>query len=371
MPLFMDYHKGLNVSIEEVKRAHIADEAVQSKYGVTYHQFWVNEEEGAVFCLMEGPDKESCAAVHREAHGNMACSIVEVAPGFYRLLMGCEYVIDQGHVRRRDGSGDPGIRHILAVNIDGVAASNNHRLTRIRTNIPFGAKERTLFILSQHGGREVNAPHEAAMICVFDSSVSAIRCALAVQKEFHAGGKPDSRQMEAVPCRLGLASGQPLSETGDLFSDVTTLARRLCSVANADELLVSTKFQDFCNVKDFIRDSRFASNVRLLAPREESFLSKLYAVSEEQLCDENFTVDSLSRNIGISRPQLYRKIIALTGKAPNDFIRGLRMDKALSLIKKKAGNISEIALEVGYSNPSYFAKCFQLRYGCKPSRFTA
>src|SRR5687768_17028111 len=99
MPLFMDFHKGLSTSAEEVKKAHIADEAVQSKYGVIYHQFWINEEEGTVFCLMEGPDKESCAAVHREAHGNMACSIVEVNPGWYKLFMGSGHVIEHGQVK--------------------------------------------------------------------------------------------------------------------------------------------------------------------------------------------------------------------------------------------------------------------------------
>src|SRR3989337_4175094 len=120
MPLFVDYHKGLSVSIEDVKKAHIADEAVQSKYGVIYHQFWLNEQDGTVFCLMEGPDKESCAAVHREAHGEVACSIVEVAVGFYPLFLGNGHVLEQGHVRRPDGTPDLGIRNILVINIQGV-----------------------------------------------------------------------------------------------------------------------------------------------------------------------------------------------------------------------------------------------------------
>ena len=156
---------------------------------------------------------------------------------------------------------------------------------------------------------------------------------------------------------------------GDFFSQATTLARRLCSVANDCELLISTGVQDYCNVKELTRDIPSESRVRVLTAREEDFITSLYDISEEKLADENFTVDSLSRNIGMSRPQLYRKMVLLTGKSPNDFIRNLRMDKALSLVRKKAGNISEIALEVGYNNPSYFAKCFQDRYGCTPSRF--
>jgi hypothetical protein len=52
---------------------------------------------------MEGPDKETCEAVHREAHGNVACSIVQVEPGFYKLLMGDDQRVEKGHVKFEDG----------------------------------------------------------------------------------------------------------------------------------------------------------------------------------------------------------------------------------------------------------------------------
>lgn len=135
--------------------------------------------------------------------------------------------------------------------------------------------------------------------------------------------------------------------------------------------MISSKFQASINVNDLRSDSVGPDLVKILTPREQQFITSLFAISEEKLSDDQFTVDILSRNIGMSRPQLYRKIVLLTGKSPNDFIRDLRMDKALSLIKQKAGNVSEIALEVGYNNPSYFARCFHMRYGCTPSRFIA
>jgi AraC-like DNA-binding protein len=73
--------------------------------------------------------------------------------------------------------------------------------------------------------------------------------------------------------------------------------------------------------------------------------------------------------MGVSRPQLYRKTLSLTGRSPIDLISALRMVKAMSLMKSNFGNVSEIALEVGYHNPSYFAKCFQKNFGCPPSEF--
>src|SRR6188472_2803424 len=88
MPLYMDFHKFDSITIEDVKTAHMADVAIQDKYGVKYHQFWVNQDAGTVFCLCEGPDKETCELVHQLAHGNKACALTEVESGFYKALMG-------------------------------------------------------------------------------------------------------------------------------------------------------------------------------------------------------------------------------------------------------------------------------------------
>lgn len=364
--MFMDYHKNtdMRVSVEDVKKAHVADESVQSKYGVIYHQFWVNEDEGTVFCLMEGPDKESCEAVHREAHGNVACAIVEVSAGFYKIFMGDQRPVEHGHVKLPDGNPDAGIRNVLVVIIEGnTNLTNATGYSSLKT--PFTAKDLALAILSRFNGREVRRFHDDSLMAVFDSSANAVQCALEIQEAFLARKSNVENDEWNITFKIGLSAGQPVTETGDLFSEAIKLARRLCTIANANEVLISPKVQEFCNVHD-LAGSRA---VRVLSSREQEFISDLFSISEEKLSDDRFTVESLSRNIGMSRPQLYRKVVSLTGRSPNDFLRDLRMDKALALIKEKAGNISEIALEVGYNNPSYFARCFQLKYGCTPSRF--
>jgi AraC-like DNA-binding protein len=144
------------------------------------------------------------------------------------------------------------------------------------------------------------------------------------------------------------------------------LAKRLCLVAGEDRILSSSLIHELCE-----EDLNEKSKIKSLSGGEEAFLTDLFGIIEAQLADENFNIDSLVRSIGISRPQLYRKIQGLAGKAPNDLIRDLRLDKALSLLKRKSGNISEIAFEVGFSNPSYFAKCFAAKFGCLPSQFIA
>lgn len=82
MPTFMDTHRGVDgLTAQAVADAHKADLDTQEKYGVNYRQYWFNEEDGTVFCLVDAPDAEAAATVHREAHGLVADDIVEVKEG--------------------------------------------------------------------------------------------------------------------------------------------------------------------------------------------------------------------------------------------------------------------------------------------------
>ncbi|HVM18592.1 MAG TPA: DUF4242 domain-containing protein [Egibacteraceae bacterium] len=82
MPLFMDTHRGVEgLTAEAVADAHAADMRVQDQYGVNYLRYWYNEESGHVYCLVDAPDAESAAKVHREAHGLEAEEIVPVKEG--------------------------------------------------------------------------------------------------------------------------------------------------------------------------------------------------------------------------------------------------------------------------------------------------
>jgi hypothetical protein len=82
MPLFMDVHNKVDgLTAEAVSGAHQRDLEVQEKYGVDYKHYWFDENTGKVFCLVEAPDADTAAAVHREAHGLLADEIVPVREG--------------------------------------------------------------------------------------------------------------------------------------------------------------------------------------------------------------------------------------------------------------------------------------------------
>ena len=80
MALFMDVHNlDGGVTVEDVAGAHKADLATQEKYGVNYLRYWVNEEQGKIFCLVEAESAEDANSVHKEAHGLVADDIFPVS----------------------------------------------------------------------------------------------------------------------------------------------------------------------------------------------------------------------------------------------------------------------------------------------------
>lgn len=82
MPLYMDHHHNVDgLTANAVAGAHQRDLEVQAKYGVNYLKYWYDEGTGAVFCLVEAPNKDAAAAVHRAAHGLVADELTEVQEG--------------------------------------------------------------------------------------------------------------------------------------------------------------------------------------------------------------------------------------------------------------------------------------------------
>lgn len=81
MGLYMDVHRHVDATVEEVRAAHELDLEVQERHGVEYRKYWIDEDTGTVFCLFEGPSEEAGRTVHEEAHGLTTDEIYEVVDG--------------------------------------------------------------------------------------------------------------------------------------------------------------------------------------------------------------------------------------------------------------------------------------------------
>ena len=104
-----------------------------------------------------------------------------------------------------------------------------------------------------------------------------------------------------------------------------------------------------------------------LPTMEEVFLARVQQAVELALDDETLDVETLSRTLALSRTQLHRKLKALTGQAPGDFIRLVRLSHAHALLAGGVATVAEAAYKVGYGNPSNFSTSFSRHFGYAPS----
>lgn len=102
---------------------------------------------------------------------------------------------------------------------------------------------------------------------------------------------------------------------------------------------------------------------------DERFIQHAMQIVEQNLMNPGFSVEELSRALHMSRVAAYKKIFSLTGKAPIDFIRAARMQRAVQLLEKSDMSIAEIAYEVGFNNPKYFSQFFKKEFAVPPSAF--
>lgn len=102
---------------------------------------------------------------------------------------------------------------------------------------------------------------------------------------------------------------------------------------------------------------------------DEKFLSQTIQVVEKHIEKEEFSVQDLVKELGLSRTLVFEKFKALIGQTPNEFIQTIRLKRAAQLIQESDLKISEIAYMVGFSDPKYFSKTFQKQFGTSPSKY--
>ena len=119
----------------------------------------------------------------------------------------------------------------------------------------------------------------------------------------------------------------------------------------------------------FLQEGIFSLDSKDITSIDRKFFERAIKIINEHLSDLSFGVESFASELSIGRTTLYKKLIAIVGEPPSDFIKRIRLSKANELIKIKSGNISEIALEVGFNNPAYFSECFKKQFGVTPSKY--
>ena len=142
---------------------------------------------------------------------------------------------------------------------------------------------------------------------------------------------------------------------------------------NADELLI--RMNNLVSIRRKLMERFASSTVETEAPQidgwsgpDREFIRRFRQVLEQHLDNEVMGVEEFAVKMYVSRVQLHRKMKALTGKPASDFIRDYRLDRAMDLLRRREGNVTEVAARVGFVNEKYFSVVFKEKFGQSPSQ---
>ncbi|HEY9045307.1 MAG TPA: two-component regulator propeller domain-containing protein [Ohtaekwangia sp.] len=140
--------------------------------------------------------------------------------------------------------------------------------------------------------------------------------------------------------------------------------------------ILASRIQNLINQREkyqkaFPRQLDVKASELNITPLDEKFIQNAIQCVEKNVSKADFSVEDMSKELGISRAHLYKKILSLTGKSPLEFIRTIRLQQAAQLLEKSQLTVAEIAYQVGFNNPKYFARYFKEQYSVLPSAYAS
>jgi AraC-like DNA-binding protein len=357
----MDRHNvSSNVTAENVAQLHQEDLKIQDQFGCRGLTYWFDDKRKTAFCLIEAPDMNAIKKMHDQAHGQVPHSIIEVESNIVESFLGRiedpQKALDTG----LNIINDPAFRTIVVISLKNSALIKSNSI-QLKTKL-WKFNKAIIKILNSYDGKSVKQTDNYYLIS-FKSVTNAVNAA----KEIHLLNKEFNKNTikEKNNLHIGISAGVPVTEKQLIFEDTIKLAERMCAIVKGD-IIVSTEVKDLYkseNENTFIKGKYIYS----LTHAEEIFITHLMDFTDENWRNENLKVDHFTRPLGCSKSQLYRKMILLTGKSPNSYIKEYRLKEALKLLRQNERNISEVAFETGFSSPSYFTKCFKQQFGLLPA----
>jgi len=358
MPLYMDRHMLPGATAKEVAEAHRKDLLFQNEHNCTCMTYWIDEKRGNVFCLIEAPTKESVEELHGRSHGMVPNTIIEVNPMVVESFLGRITDPDEAEISEEGLKvfSDPSFRILLVTTISDPVLMQ-HRLGTEKTkdllvmhNVLI-RKE-----LTSYGGMEVE--HDGpGFIASFTSAGKAVACAVAIRRGVTAAG------LDAAGVRIALNAGDPVAKSDKLFGDTVQFATHLCAIVKESQIGISSSVKELV-AKDYFQNRQ--SDFLTFSPSDEALLGLLFDKLGENWQDPEFNVEDYCQTMTMSKSQLYRKTIALSGYSPNSLLKEFRLEKAKERMKKYGHNISQATFDSGFTSPSYFTKCFKKKFGLLP-----
>jgi len=361
MPIYMDVHNVPGVKAGDVAKAHQKDLLHQDQYNCKCMTYWVDERRETIFCLVEAPEKDAVKEMHKNAHGLVPHKIIEVSSGVVQSFLGRIYDPEEAEISNEGLKvfNDPSFR-ILLVTTTADPVLLQYKLGSEKANDLLSRHNKIIRKnITAHDGSEVEHAGSGFIIS-FSSAGKAVSCALAIQREM------EDFDADTIGFKMSLNGGEPVEKSTKLFGDTIQLAQYMCAIAKYLQVAMSSSVKELIAKDHFTKTGK---NFLTLSPQDESLLESLFNKLEKHWQDPDFDVDDYCHEMAMSKSQLYRKTISLTGLSPNLLLKEFRLEKAKELMKKQHYSISQITFDSGFTSPSYFTKCFKKKYGLLPMNY--
>jgi DNA-binding response OmpR family regulator len=138
---------------------------------------------------------------------------------------------------------------------------------------------------------------------------------------------------------------------------------------------LTTRIKNLIEQRKLLRE-KFSMNISLnsgattVSHVDNEFIKKVLSSVEKNLHNREFDTETLAGELFVSRRQLHRKLLAVTGSGPGEFIRIFKLKRASELLRENHLSITQIAYEVGFESPAQFTRAFKKYFGCLPSEFS-
>ena len=246
--------------------------------------YWIDEDKGFVFCLIEAPDKESVRVMHEKSHGLIPNEIIQVntdaVTAFLGRIKDPEHAIVQAETNIKIFS-DPAFRIILVTKTKDARLLQHH--TRERKNRGVAAIiQHHCSGASQKSWRTRSVSKEEGFVISFISASQAMECALAVQKKLLSVAN-------LIGLRIGLHGGVPVTKNDSIFGDTIRFAQFLCSVSKDNQIATSSVVRNLYKDNDWSLAVR-QNDIRWLTAAEENFLETLVDTLDSHWHDPEFDV---------------------------------------------------------------------------------
>ncbi|MBN3521077.1 DUF4242 domain-containing protein [Algoriphagus lutimaris] len=357
MPIYMDRHDiSADVTAENVAELHREDLKIQAKFSCKGLTYWFDESKKIAFCLIEAPNQDAIHKMHQHAHGEVPNQIIEVDPQLVESFLGRIKDPFPSSPKAQGLINESAQRVIMCLRFEPQQLKNLPVLKwkSLLQSYLYTLRDK----LSKFEGNIGNQVGSQFFIS-FKNFQDAIRCGQELVNHFKSEHLKNGKYL--LDIKIGLSTGMPLSDGNDLFEPAISESIAL-SYFKSNGIILSDSY--------LINQEGLQKNRPINLPKEDlKILCHLLEFIKKEWQNPLVKVEDFGHSLGLSKTLMYRNMIRLTGKSPNNFLRKYRLDQALDEITKQEKSLTEIAFESGFNSVNYFSKCFKKQFGTLPSSY--